>query len=250
MRRRLFLGGTVALLYLVGAVITHQLDPFGARPVLDGLTPPPAYRWVQPPSDLAAGNEKPFGGKFSLKFTGGRSQAGAFTIRDSQLSMILDPGAVPASGNPSGASISISPMGSASVRRPPGYQIDGNVYRITVKEEPKGTAVSRFSHPQRVILVYPADKSFVKPQHLLVSSIDGKVWTKIKTQDSTIQQQASGLIAAPALVAVVVPVKSGTATSHATLYVLIAIAILVLAGLAWWFLRRSKSSNTPTRRRG
>ncbi|MEA2507498.1 MAG: hypothetical protein QOH48_2116 [Actinomycetota bacterium] len=251
MKRRLLLGGGAALLYLVGAVVTQHLDPFGTRPVLDGLAPPPAYRWVQPPADLAAGNKKPYGGTFSLKFTGGRSEAGAFTTRDSQLSMILDPGTLPPSAKPTSASISISPMSAASTSQPHGFQIDGNVYRITVKEEPGNSQVKRFAHPQRVILVYPADKSFVKPQHILVASKDGKTWISIKTQDSTVQQQASGLIPAPELVAVVVPIKSAGSTNHVLLYVIAAIVILAIAGfLGWWMRRRSNHSTSPKRRRG
>jgi hypothetical protein len=242
-KHRLFLGAVVAVVYLVGAAITAHLTPFGAPPVLDGLTAPPPYRWVKPPADLAATNQKPFGGTFSLKFTRGRSEAGAFTTRDSQLSMVLDPGALPREGTPTGARISITPMAPSSLTEPSGYTIDGNVYRVEIKETPAGTAVNRFANPQRVILVYPADKSFLKPQHLLAISSDGKSWTRLKTQDSTIQQQSSALIGSPGFLAVVTPIKSKSSTKATAVYVAVAFAILVVVGVvAWQLYRRSQRS--------
>jgi hypothetical protein len=245
MKRRLFLGAVVALVYLIGAAITAHLTSFGAPPVLDGLTAPPPYRWVKPPADLAATNQKPFEGTFSLTFTGGRSEAGAFTTRDSQLSMVLDPGALPPEGNPTGARISITPMAPSSVTKPSGYTIDGNVYRIGIKETPAGTAVNRFTNPQRVILVYPADKSFLKPQHILAISSDGRSWTRLKSQDSTIQQQSSALIGSPGFLAVLTPIKSKSSTTATAVYVAIALAILVVAGVAGWQLYRRSRRPRP-----
>lgn len=248
MKRTLLSGAVVGAVYLIGAAITGHLSPFGARPLLDGLRPPPPYRWVKPPSDLAASNEKPFGGTFSLKFTGGRSDAGAFTTRDSQLSMILDPGALPPSGSPSGARISVTPLAPSSVTTPRGFAIDGNVYRIAITEQPSGSAVERFSHPQRVILVYPADKSFVKPEHLLAVSADGKSWTRVKTEDSTVQQQSSALVRSPGLVAVVTPTKTQTSSRSIIVYVLGAIAVLLIAGFVAWRVYQ-RSHRPPSARR-
>ncbi|HEX3325724.1 MAG TPA: hypothetical protein VHV50_01890 [Actinomycetota bacterium] len=248
MKRRVGVGMAVALFYVVGAAITSHLTPFGSRPVLDGIRPPPAYRWVKPPADLASTNEKPFGGTFSLKFTGAQSQAGAFTTRDSQLSMVLDPGALAPEGNPTGARISITPMAPSSISQPSGYHVDGNVYRISIKEEPSGNAVTRFVHPQRILLVYPADKSFIKPQHLLATSSDGKSWTRVKTQDSTIQQQSSGLIRSPGLVAVISTVKSRPSSRAVLEYVLLGAAIVaIVAFLIWGIYGRSRTSR-PGRR--
>jgi hypothetical protein len=221
--------------------LTSRLDPFGAPPVLDGLSPPPAYRWVEPPPDLADANKKPFGGTFSVRFTNGRSEAGAFTIRDSQLSMILDPGVLAANGNPRAARISITPRSASSVHTPVGLHIDGNVYRIAITSQPSGDAITSFKTPQRVILVYPADHSFVKPEHLIAFSADGQTWNRLKTQDSTVQQQSSALIRSPGFVAVVTPTKSKSSNTAVVVYVLVGIAVLGLIGLlAWWLYRRSK----------
>jgi hypothetical protein len=243
MKRSLLFGALVVAVYVVGAAISTQLSPFGTQPVLDGLAPPPPYRWVDPPPDLAAANKKPFGGTFPLKFTGGRSEAGAFTTRDSQLSMILDPGALPATGNPSGASVSITPLGTAAGYGPSGYTIDGNVYRIEIKERPSGDRLKRFAKPQRVILVYPADHSFVKPKHLIAVSGDGASWTTLETDDSTVQQQSSALIRSPGLIAVVTPIKSES-SSKAVWVILSVVAVLVLlaGGVGWWVFQRSKRS--------
>jgi hypothetical protein len=247
--KRTFISGAIAAgVYLIGAALTGHFSPFGARPVLDGLTPPQPYRWVTPPAALAAKNEKPFGGTFALKFTAGKSEAGAFTTRDSQLSMILDPGAVPAKGSPSGARITITPLAPSSVTPPHGYTIDGNVYRIAITEQPSGSKIDTFIHPQRVILVYPADNSFVKPQHLLSASADGKAWTRLKTADSTVQQQSSGLIRAPGFVAVVTPLKSTSSSRSLVLYVAIGIALLLVAGFfAWRAYQRSRRIRAPRR---
>lgn len=240
-KRRLVFGAVAILIYLLGAVVTSRLDPFETPPVLDGLSPPPAYRWVEPPVDLADGNKKPFGGTFSVKFTNGRSEAGAFTIRDSQLSMILDPGVLVANGNPRAADISITPRGASSVDRPVGLHIDGNVYRIVITAQPSGDAITSFKSPQRVILVYPADHSFVKPEHLIALSADGRTWSRLKTQDSTVQQQSSALIRSPGYVAVVTPTKGKSSNTAVVVYVVAGVAVLGLIGLlAWWIYRRSK----------
>jgi hypothetical protein len=228
------------LVYFLGVALTSRLGPFETRPVLDGLAPPPAYRWVEPPPDLADANKKPFGGIFSLKFTHGRSEAGAFTIRDSQLSMILDPGVLPANGDATTARISITPLGASSVQPPSGYQVDGNVYRIAIAAEPSGEAITSFKAPQRVIVVYPADKSFVKPQHLIALSGNGKTWSRVKTQDSTVQQQASGLIRSPGLVAVVTPLKSKSSSSPVPVYAIVGLAVLAVLGLSAWWIYRSR----------
>ncbi|MEA2508955.1 MAG: hypothetical protein QOG21_1037 [Actinomycetota bacterium] len=248
MKRILISGAVAVVVYLIGATLTAHLSPFGPRPLLDGLGPPQPYRWVSPPADLAASNEKPSSGTFSLKFTGGRSEAGAFTTRDSQLSMVLDPGALSANGSPSGARISITPLAPSSVSTPPGYTLDGNVYRITITEQPSGSKVSMFVHPQRVILVYPADKSFLKPQHLLAVSADGKTWTRLKTADSTVQQQSSGLIRSPGLVAVVTPLKTKPSGKSIIIFVAPAIGLLLVGGfIAWRAYQRAHRTRSPRR---
>jgi hypothetical protein len=248
MKRTLVSGAVVALIYVIGAAVSGHLSPFGARPVLDGTRPPPPYRWVKPPAALAAKNEKPFAGTFSLKFTGGRSEAGAFTTRDSQLSMILDPGALPPEGSPSGAQITITPLAPSSVTAPHGYTIDGNVYRISITEQPSRSNVKTFVHPQRVILVYPADNSFVKPKHLLAISADGKAWTRLQTADSTIQQQSSALIQSPGFVAVVTPLKSKSSSSSITMYIAVAIVVVAIGGFFAWRAYQRSHRPRPSRR--
>lgn len=249
MRRTLLLGAAAALIYFIGAAITSHLNPLESRPVLDGIHPPPPYRWVEPPADLAAQNKKPFPGKFSMKFTGGKSPAGAFTTRDTQLSMILDPGALPVSGNATSAAITVTPLGASSFTPPPRYQIDGNVYRIAIKEQPSGALVTKFAVPERVVLVYPADKSFLHPKHILATSSDGKTWTKLKTADSNVQQQASALIGGPGLLAVLIPKTTKSSARSLTLYIVIGVVILlVAAALGWWLYRRRQASQ-PRRRR-
>ena len=60
-------GVAIALVYTATAVLSGHLSPLARRPLLDGLAPPTAYRWVQPPPELAATNQKPTPGRFVVK---------------------------------------------------------------------------------------------------------------------------------------------------------------------------------------
>src|SRR5947209_20633268 len=56
--RRLLIGAALVALYLAAAALTLP-GPLGLRPLFDGFSGPPPYRWVSPPKELAAGNQKP-----------------------------------------------------------------------------------------------------------------------------------------------------------------------------------------------
>ncbi len=60
MRRRSLILGVVLLGgYLAVLGVTVGLRDDHVRPLYDGFTPPPSYRWVEPPSFFSSGNVKP-----------------------------------------------------------------------------------------------------------------------------------------------------------------------------------------------
>ncbi len=58
-RRSLVLGAIVVGAYLVVLAVTVGLRDDHVRPLYDGFTPPPSYRWVDPPSFFSSGNVEP-----------------------------------------------------------------------------------------------------------------------------------------------------------------------------------------------
>ena len=53
------LGPVAGALLVVAACVTAALGFLPAVPLLDGLAPPPAYRWVDPPPELRGSNQTP-----------------------------------------------------------------------------------------------------------------------------------------------------------------------------------------------
>jgi hypothetical protein len=245
--RKVLAGAGVLLLYLGGALLSSHLSPATRRPLLDGIGPPPPYHWVEPPPALAATNKKAEGGRFPLIVKGGRSAAGAFTTGDSQLALVLQPGALPVSAAVTGAEVEVTPLGGSSATPPPGKMVDGNVFRISIKTEPSGSAVARFRKPQSTLLTYPADQSFRQPQHFLAFSRDRRTWTLLETSDSPAQQQVSADLPAPGYVAVMIPVEP-TAAIGKSVYVGGGLALLAVAGGALaLYLRRRRGQSDPDR---
>src|SRR5206468_3356923 len=117
--------------------LTAGLDPFLARPILDGLAPPPLYRWVDPPPAFASTNQRPSSAAFTLSASAGNydpaqgSGAGVFGTPDFQVSLALSAHAIaPASGATS-LRLTIEPMApDQDVTLPPSFAIAGNVVRI------------------------------------------------------------------------------------------------------------------------
>lgn len=193
-RPRAIVAGVVAVaVYAVGSLISARLGVQPA-PMLDGLSPPPPYRWVEPPPELAAGNEEPAGGSFTVDLTKKGSTAGAFSTPDSQATVIVSEGSIAASSGEERVRIEIEPLDPALLGPPPsGLEFAGNVYRMTGTYEPGEQPVGELApgHDQRVVLIYPAAAS--EPEHqpvTLLASDDGERWTRLETNDSSAQQQA------------------------------------------------------------
>ena len=239
--------GVLALgAYVCGAVLSGHLSVFARRPLLDGLSPPPPYRWVKPPPDLAGSNQRPLSGKATITFANGRSQAGVFRTNDSQALVVLLLGAIPVRAGQTSADLTLDPLASATVGKPPGgLQITGNVYRIRALYEPSGAPVTTLAKENQVILMYPAPVRSGE-RHVILTSPGGRTWTRLRTIDAAFQHQASSeRVNRLGYFAVAVPGGAGTAASSSgggsvVLPIVLAAAVIVLIAVGWLEYRRRR----------
>ena len=184
-------------LYLSGAALSGHLDPLDRRPLLDGLAPPPAYQWVDPPAALASTNRQPRAKTFPLTSetatydpaTG--SGAGVFSISDYQASLALGVGAIRPVQGARHVILTMRPLAPApDVVIPDGYGIAGNVIQITAQYRPAGGEVTGLAGDAQLMLQYPL--VYFGIDDTLLRSSDGKTWEVVKSTDHLGQQAVIG----------------------------------------------------------
>lgn len=165
--------------YLAAAVLTTHISPRGVRPLFEGFQPPPAYRWVKPPPDLAAANQKPSVLNFDVAVSAQGSKGKAGDVDTSQIILNLPDGAFPSHGADTSVTMTATPVDPATVGPPPppGQQFQGNAYRITAVYKPSGAATGPMATPGNIILRYPTHAT------TLLFTPDGKAWQTLKTLD-------------------------------------------------------------------
>jgi hypothetical protein len=178
--------------YLAGAAITNHLNPHAGKVLFDGFAPPPPYRWVSPPPALAASNEQPAGAAATVPLTSGGSDGASVLTPDSQASLFLVRGAFPPRPGQRSVHVEIQPSAPPpNAELPGGFAFDGNVYVFTARYEPGGDAVTKLAFRSTIVLVYPAPLTTGTFEHVLLSSGDGRVWTKLTTSVADLQHQAA-----------------------------------------------------------
>lgn len=189
-RRVLALGLVVAGLYIVVGAVGGRLSPFARRPILDGFAPPPPYRWVRPPLDLASTNKPPSAGRFTLSLTPTTgSRADVLSTADGQVSLALGEGAIPSRQGEDSVALTITPMAPATgAEVPRKLQIAGNVYGIAAEYQPSGNPVLRLRSPARLVMAYPLPIDVAVYHHTLLHSKDGSSWTTLRSTDSLVGQ--------------------------------------------------------------
>ncbi|GAC1482429.1 MAG: hypothetical protein PVSMB9_08150 [Candidatus Dormibacteria bacterium] len=150
----------------------------GARPFLDGYTPPTAYRWVSPPPNLASTNQVPTGGDTTIQMSDGASvAAGAFTD-DGQVTISFNPGTFADAPGQTAVRVRITPM-NPQPPSPAGTVTDGNVYLMEASFIPSGKPAVPLRAPVLLDMRYPGHKPDA------IYRIDGKTWTPL---ESTVQE--------------------------------------------------------------
>lgn len=133
-------GAAAALVY----VVTGLLSASGGMPVLplfDGLAPPVPYRWVNPPPELEAGNQRPLPGQATLDVGANPGVFGA-TTDDGQAHVTLPVEFVKLPEEVDAIRVALTPLDPESLVPPPGgMRFDGNAYRVTATYVPSGDPV-------------------------------------------------------------------------------------------------------------
>ncbi|HZQ85009.1 MAG TPA: hypothetical protein VFA83_09240 [Acidimicrobiales bacterium] len=175
-QRRVVASGLIVLVvYVVAAAATGHLVPGRTRPLFDGFTPPPQYRWVNPPAVFKAGNQKALSGSmdFDLGPNGANQLEGA--TDDAQLLVTFTRASVPAHGNDTGLTMRVEPLDPEKLSAlPAGVRTDGNAYKVSMLYKPSGAALDALTQAGNIFISYPssADRIAYSP--------DGKTWTLTK----------------------------------------------------------------------
>ena len=176
--RRLVAGGALVAVYLLVAVLTLP-GPLGLRPLFDGtggtLAP---YRWVNPPRELAAGNQKPASATKKVPIGANGASAVDVSTQDGQATVSLPDGALAAHPPDDSATVALDPVDPGTLSPAPDPLVfDGNAYRVTITYSPSNGAAT-VARAGSVLLRYPstADK--------MLFSADGASWKQLQAVPS------------------------------------------------------------------
>ena len=154
-------GVAAAALFAVAVCISSGFGFVFGIPLLDGLAPPAAYRWVRPPPELRSGNKAPAAASARITLTATGSPPADIGTPDDQVMLSLPAGAFAPVPGQVGLAIAVQPLDAAAAPAPPpGTAIQGNAYRIAVTYTPSG-ATATAVQPVDVTLRYPVDATQV-----------------------------------------------------------------------------------------
>ncbi len=260
-RRATALGLLIAVLYLIAAVLSARIDPFAARPILDGIAGPPLYRWVEPPPPFVSTNTAPAPGRFELSpadltyAPGTGSEAGVFATGDFQANLALATHAIAPRSGATSVSLTLTPLApGADLELPDGYQIAGNVVRIEAVYRPTADRVSRLARPSLLTLSYPIVVQGGFSNAVLVST-DGTRWAALESTDHPGQQAVIATVRSLGYVAVGQTSGAETVAPPATppgraidRWVVVALAVAAILAIVLVIVLRRRDEGPPRRR--
>ena len=248
--RALGAGLAIAVVYAVTALWSGHLSPLARLPLLDGLAPPTAYRWLQPPPELAATNQKPTRGTFTVELGNDGSKTAVFTTGDAQVTLILPADLASAEGQRS-IEVTVEPLAGAIAHPDEPLHVVGNVYLLDATYRPSGDE-AKLANPATVVLVYPLLAND-HGSHSIIWSTTGDRWKALVTDDLPSIQQAGADIDELGYVSVAGEPASptigsgGSGGSSSAATIAIVAGLVVLAVVAGVVLRRGSG---PSSREG
>jgi hypothetical protein len=255
--RALGAGLAIAVLYAAAALWSGHLSPLASRPLLDGLAPPTAYRWVTPPPELAATNQKPTPGTFTVKLGNDGSKTAVFTTDDAQVTVILPEGSFVDAEGQRTVEVMVEPLAGTTAHPDDPLHVVGNVYLVEATYQPSGD-VAKLASLSTVVLVYPLLAND-HGSHSIIWSSSGERWKALETDDLPSIQQAGADIDELGYLSVAGQPASPTAGSgtsgggSSVATIAIVAGLIILAVIAVVLLRRGSGSGDrelERRRRG
>ncbi len=233
-------GLLVVGVYAASAALSGHLSPLARHPLLDGLVPPTAYKWVDPPPELASTNLPPGRQDFPVDLGDAGSKTAVLTTDDAQVTLILPRGAFASAPGEDSIRVRIEPLAASEVAVPAEpAEILGNVYLLEATYRPSGDPAP-LAADSRVVLVYPLIAND-HGGHEVVVSVDGDTWTAAETNDLPSIQQADAALDTLGYVAVEATNVSPTAApggagsgggSNAAVIAIVAGLIVLVIGTA------------------
>jgi hypothetical protein len=242
-RRALASGLVVVAAWAALAAWSGRISPLARLPLLDGLGPAAPYRWVNPPPDLAAANQPPSAGEFTLELGPDGVRGQVLITSDNQVTVIVSDGAIGPRAGERTVKLSVEPLDAATLPAPGGgLETFGNAYGLSATYEPSGAPVTKLRREIDLILLYPVTPNVHAASHTMLRSAAGTSWKDLETTDSVAQQQVQAVIPglgtfvvagvpAPSPVAPVESSGNGSDTTAIVLLVLAGCGLLVGIGL-------------------
>ena len=244
--RALGAGLAIAVVYAATALWSGLLSPLARRPLLDGLAPPTAYRWVKPPPELAATNQKPAPGTFTVKLANDGSKTAVFTTDDAQVTLILPAGSFADAEGQRTVEVKVEPIAGAIAHPDDPLHVVGNAYLVEAIYEPSGD-VAKLASLATVVMVYPLLAND-HGSHSIIWSKTAERWKALDTDDLPSIQQAGADIDELGYLSVAgqpASPSAGSGTSgggSSVATIAIVAGLIVLAVIAAALLRRGSRS--------
>lgn len=209
--------------------------PVPVRILYEGMAPIAPYRWVKPPTNLAASNEPPKPWTGSIAFRANASEPSSFATGDGQMIAVFRQGAVAPRDGETAVRVTLTPLDAESLApAPAGSRYDGNAYRIDAVYGGSGVPAA-LRLPMTVVLRYARHS-----ESLL--RLDEPTWTPLSATAVPESMQIFAMTdrlgvfvaAGPPLPGVVSPLWAYAAS----------VVVLLLAGLAFLRGRRAVSKGS------
>ena len=175
------MGIAVVIAYLFVAL---RLSAPPVRPMFE-IIGAPAYRWVTPPPQFAAGNKRPERRTYPLPLGPHGSPALGISTGDGQATGIFPEGAFVSRADETSVEVRIDPIDPATIGPPPsGFHHDGNAYRLDATYPHSGSPATP-AHPVTIVLSYP-----IHATRLLRRTVSG--WSDLPAARAETSRQIYG----------------------------------------------------------
>ena len=245
MKRTAVLGGAAVLVYVGVLAVTGLVGNHTVRPLFDAIGPPPAYRWVKPPPDFAAGNQRPKSNDNTFGL-GADDLPPAASSEDSQFVFNFEKGAIGAHDTDRLLAHIDAVDPDTLGPLPPKQFADGNAYRLNLTYQPSGQPAV-VAKPGSLLLTVPV------PATAVVYSQDGKAWRTLTSRNASATAIGAELPGPGYYLAVSPDVISSASKGGGAgrLLLPIAITVVVAGGLVAVPLvrRRNRPQTRQARRR-